>query len=203
MRAADLLDRSPGAWRAATQHSFLDAVRHASIAPGAFTTWLAQDHRFVADLLGFQARLLARAPRPAQAPLAGGLVALIDELAWFEGHAGRLGLDLGAAPLPATARYAALLDELDALPYEQGVVALWALERVYLEAWAYAGPADGAYAEFVEHWTAPGFDAYVAALEGLADEALRDADAGKAEALFVRVLEHETAFWDAATGDGA
>jgi len=29
----------------------------------AFDTWLAQDRRFVGDLLWFQARLLARAPR--------------------------------------------------------------------------------------------------------------------------------------------
>src|SRR3712207_927117 len=67
---ADLPSRSPDAWRAATRHPFLDAVRDGTIPVAAFDTWLVQDARFVADLLRFQARLLARAPRPAQAVLA-------------------------------------------------------------------------------------------------------------------------------------
>ncbi len=71
-------------WTAATRHPFLDAVRDGTIADDAFNRWLAQDALFVADLLTFQARLLARAPRPAQGVLAGGCVALVDELDWFE-----------------------------------------------------------------------------------------------------------------------
>src|SRR3712207_9581992 len=76
---AELLFRHPDAWRAATRHPFLDAVRDGTVPVAAFDTWLVQAARFVADLLRFQARLLARAPRPAQAVLAGGLVALVDE----------------------------------------------------------------------------------------------------------------------------
>ena len=55
---------------------FLDGVRDGTLPPAAFDRWLAQDALFVADLLRFQARLLARAPRPAQAVLAAGAVAL-------------------------------------------------------------------------------------------------------------------------------
>jgi thiaminase len=61
----------------ATRHRFLDAVREDTISDLAFDRWLGQDGRFVADLLTFQARLLTRAPRPAQAGLAGGCVALV------------------------------------------------------------------------------------------------------------------------------
>ncbi|HEX7824364.1 MAG TPA: TenA family transcriptional regulator, partial [Mycobacterium sp.] len=71
-------------WSAATRHPFLDAVRDGTIADEAFDRWLAQDALFVADLLAFQARLLGRAPRHAQAVLAGGCVALVSELDWFE-----------------------------------------------------------------------------------------------------------------------
>lgn len=39
-----------------------------------------QDYRFVSDLLVFQARLLARAPRSTHTVLAGGAMALVDEL---------------------------------------------------------------------------------------------------------------------------
>jgi hypothetical protein len=58
-------------WTAATRHPFLDAVREGTITDSAFDRWLGQDALFVGDLLTFQARLLARAPRPAQAVLAG------------------------------------------------------------------------------------------------------------------------------------
>jgi formylaminopyrimidine deformylase / aminopyrimidine aminohydrolase len=74
-------------WTAATHHPFLDAVREGTITEAAFDRWLAQDAMFVADLLTFQARLLARAPRPAQSTLAGGCVALVDELDWFDAQA--------------------------------------------------------------------------------------------------------------------
>ena len=89
-------------WTAATRHPFLDAVREGTITDSAFDRWLGQDALFVGDLLTFQARLLARAPRPAQAVLAGGCVALVAELDWFEVQAARRGIDLGQPALPAT-----------------------------------------------------------------------------------------------------
>ncbi len=86
------------AWTAATRAPFLDGVRDGSLPANVLDAWLAQDALFVADLLRFQARLLARAPRPAQAVLAGGLVALVEELTWFEELAARRGLSLRVAP---------------------------------------------------------------------------------------------------------
>jgi thiaminase len=71
-------------WSAATRHPFLEAVREGTTTDSAFDRWLVQDALFVGDLLTFQARLLARAPRAAQAVLAGGCVALVAELDWFE-----------------------------------------------------------------------------------------------------------------------
>jgi len=76
---ADLLDRD--LWTVATEHPFLGAVRDGSLNESAFDTWLVQDHRSVEDLLWFQSRLFARAPDAARAVRAGGLVALVDELA--------------------------------------------------------------------------------------------------------------------------
>ena len=92
-------------WTAATRHPFLDAVREGTITDLAFDRWLGQDAVFVGDLLTFQARLLARAPRPAQGVLAGGCVALVAELDWFEVQAARRGIDLGQPALPATLAY--------------------------------------------------------------------------------------------------
>ena len=178
-------------WTAATRHPFLDAVREGTIRDLAFDRWLGQDALFVGDLLTFQARLLARAPRPAQAVLAGGCLALVEELDWFEVQAARRGLDLGQPALPATLAYGELLRRLDAKPYEAAVTALWVLERVYLLAWASAASSTSPFREFVEHWAAPGFEGYVDALGELAILDGQDDLVGD-------VLSHEVAFWDMA-----
>lgn len=153
----------------------------------------------MALLLRFQARLLARSPRPAQAVLAGGAVALVDELAWFEAKAAERGLDLAEPELPATTAYARLLERLDAAEFPVALTGLWALERVYLDAWTYAAPGAPAYREYVEHWTVPAFAAYVAGLEQAADAALKDVpEPADLDAFFRQVVEAEVQFWDMA-----
>jgi len=119
-------------WERATRHPFLAAVRDGSLPTAAFDTWLAQDHRFVGDLLWFQARLLARAPRSAHAVLVGGAAALVDELAWFEGLGEERGLDLGAPAQPATLGYRRLLERLDGAGPDHAMTALWAVEKIRL-----------------------------------------------------------------------
>jgi thiaminase/transcriptional activator TenA len=160
-------------WSAATRHPFLDAVRDGTISGAAFDRWLG------------------RAPRQAQEVLAGGCVALVAELDWFEVMAARRGIDLGAAALPATLNYRALLERLDAAPFDAAVTALWVLERVYLLGWASAASSTSPFGEFVEHWTAPGFAAYV---DGLGELATVDGH----DDLVADVLTHEVAFWDMA-----
>ena len=186
--AGDLAD----AWRGAVEHPFLDAVRTGTLDPVAFDVWLAQDALFVADLLRFQARLLARAPQPARRVLAAGVVALVEELDWFDRLTAERGLPAGATPLPATLAYAELLERLDAAPYADAVTALWALERVYLLAWQHAAPGAEPFRGCVEHWTTPAFASYVQELGELADAAGAPAD------LLPEVLALETAFWDTA-----
>jgi thiaminase/transcriptional activator TenA len=157
----------------------------------AFNRWLGQDALFVADLLTFQARLLARAPRPAQRVLAGGCVALVDELDWFEEQAARRGIGLGQPALPATIAYRELLLRLDNMPVDMALTALWVIERVYLDAWSSAISSTSPFREFVDHWTAPGFAAYVDALGELANPEEHDE-------LVAEVLSREVAFWEMA-----
>ncbi len=178
-------------WTAATQHPFLDAVREGSIGGDAFDRWLVQDVLFVTDLLTFQARLLARSPRRAQNVLAGGCVALVAELDWFDVKAAERGLDVASNALPATLFYRELLSRLDSAPADAALTALWVIEKVYLLAWSHATSDGSPFAEFVEHWTVPEFAAYVEGLEQVADP---DSYAD----LVREVLEHEIAFWDMA-----
>lgn len=178
-------------WTAATRHPFLDAVRDGTITDAAFDKWLRQDALFVADLLIFQSRLLARAPRGAQQALVGGCAALVAELDWFEEQAVRRDIDLAADPLPATLAYRELLQQLDDQPYAAAVTALWVIERVYLLGWTSAAPAAATLDEFVEHWTTPDFAGYVDQLGALASPA-------EYEDQVHAVLKLEVAFWDMA-----
>ena len=185
-------------WDAATRHPFLRAVGEGTAS--TFGVWLAQDALFVADLVAFQARLVARAPRSAQGVLAQGVVGLVAELDWFDIQAASLGVSLKVPPMQATRDYQALLSELDQERYARAVVGLWVLERVYLEAWRYAASygGTGPYAAAVEHWTDPAFASYVAALEELAEAALTQETDDAVEDVVGAVLAHEVAFWDMA-----
>ena len=195
--------RHAAAWNHATRHPFLDAVRDGTLGESAFEAWLVQDHHFVSDLLAFQGRLLARAPRPAQAVLACGAVALVEELDWFEEQAAARRLDLATPPRPATAAYSVLLDGLDDADVAVAITALWAIERVYLDAWSFAAPGAPRYREFVAHWTTPQFATYVSDLEHAADGvATRSAESHVASA-FAAVLHAESRFWAMALEDEA
>lgn len=178
-------------WATATQHPFLNAVRDGTITDEAFDRWLCQDAIFVADLLTFQARLLARAPRQAQSVLASGCGALVAELDWFEDQAQRRGIDLAPRPLPATLAYRELLRVLDEEPFDAALTALWVLERVYLLAWTHARSHTSRFREFVDHWSTPEFASYVEDLGVLATPN------GKG-ALVDEVLSHEVDFWEMA-----
>lgn len=192
-----MIERHRDGWLAATQPAFLAAVRDGSLDPGRFGTWLAQDYLFVSALMSFQARLVARAPRAAQPVLAGGLVGLVDELDWFEAQAAQRDLGLAAVAAPITLEYLALLGQLDTAPTQEAVVALWGLERVYLDAWRGARPGGGPYRDIVEHWTSPAFADYVAELERVADHALTEPYGLELENAFTEVLRLEVAFWEA------
>lgn len=203
MKARRLIERYPEVWREATRHPFLDGVREGGLPGGTFETWLVQDYLFVSDLLVFQSRLLARSPRPAQAIIVGGLVALVDELGWFEEQASRLGLELDAPRHPTTVAYRDLLSDLEGSSYPAGITALWAIERAYLEAWRGAMPGHPDYREFVEHWTTPEFAGYVAGLEEAADAALDGiSEDERVEAAFLDVARLERDFWQMAFSGG-
>jgi thiaminase len=202
MSVVDLPSRHAAVWDRATRHPFLAAVASGTLPEPAFRTWLVQDYLFIGDLVRFQSRLLARVPRAAQAVLAGGLVGLVEELAWFEKVAVEHGLDLSAARLPATAAYDRLLTGLDDVPVPEALAALWALERVYLDAWSFTAPGAAPYRDFVAHWTTPAFAAYVTDLAAAADAALVGTDPAAAELQLVAVVEAEVAFWDMAWEPG-
>jgi formylaminopyrimidine deformylase / aminopyrimidine aminohydrolase len=193
-----LVTADPDGWSAAVRHPFLAGVRTGRLPVAAFEAWLVQDHLFVTDLLGFQARLLARAPAAARPVLLEGLAGLVAELGWFGEEAARRGVRLVTRRAPVTGAYSALLTELLAAPFAAGMTALWALEQVYLEAWGWAAPGAEPFRSCVEHWTTPEFAGYVGRLREAADAALAAApDRHQVASATASVLALECRFWDA------
>jgi thiaminase/transcriptional activator TenA len=198
---ASLINELPAQWVAATQHEFLEAVGVGLDGSAeAFARWMAQDVVFVRDLIAFQARLVARAPRAAQQVLADGVAGLLAELDWFDDQAAVHKVDLDAEPLRVTLDYRRLLDRLDGQPYPIAIVGLWTLERVYLDAWRHAGRlrGSGPFAPAIEHWTEPAFVDYVSRLEQAADAALTDAPMHDVLHTVRQILELEYEFWEMA-----
>lgn len=192
--SAPLVRAAGDLWPQATRARFLEAVADGTLPPAALARWLTQDYLFARGLASFQAILTARAPRPALRLLIDGLSALEAELAWFEGHAARLGLDLAGAPHPVGRRY---VDFLIASAYVRPVPVLLAIlfgvEVAYLAAWSALRP-EGPHAEFVQRWSSPAFRGYVRGLRALA-EAEPHPDQ---QAAFDEVLRHERDFWQMA-----
>ena len=195
MKTSDLIARYPEEWHAATHHPFLDGVRTGDLPEAAFNRWLEQDYLFVHCLLRAQAMVLADAPRGGLLVLAQGLAALAAELDWFEGHLAARGLNRAAALLPACRDYCRFLTAIGNAEYPKSILALWAVERAYLEAWSGVRPGAPAYREFVGHWTVPEFAAYVDGLAAAADDVLAAGGHADLEQTFLAVARHEAAFW--------
>ena len=177
-------------WAGATRHPFLDAIRKGSLSDSAFRVWLQQDYHFLGDLLDFEASLIARAPSTARQTLEDGIEGVKAEIDWFKSVAAQRHLTLDTPRHTVTDAYRQHLASA-AESWSSGMTTLWAGERGYLEAWQSARPARGRHAEFVVHWTAPEFVAYVRDLERLLGT---DGD----EDAFVATCRLEKAFWDMA-----
>ena len=135
MTADALVSRHTTDWRAATVHPFLAGVRDGSVPEDCFDRWLAQDYLFAQVLVRAQSRIAAAAPFADVGLLAGGVVATVGELGWFEQMAARRGVVLDAPMHPATRAYCDFLLALTYCGYPAQITAIWAVERTYLESW--------------------------------------------------------------------
>jgi len=179
MTAGALLSRHTAVWRAATVHPFLAGVRDGSVPEDCFDRWLAQDYLFAQALVRAQSRIAATAPLADVALLAGGVVATVGELGWFEEMGARRGLALDALMHPTTRAYCDFLLALTYSGYPAQITAIWALERSYLESWDGARPGAQPYREFVDRWTTDEFRSYVGDLQSSVDRQLETANRPK------------------------
>ena len=196
-----LLQTHSDAWKKATVHPFLTSCKQGTIQPAQFNTWLVQDFLFVQHFTRMLGRVLAAAPDAHLDTLLGGLVALKDELQWFQAKASERKLDLNTPRQPTCQYYCELMASLAVAPYGVQATALWVIEYAYNQGWQLPGPMPEPYAEFADRWGNPGFTDYVNILAAQADAALQQATPetqAQAEKVFLRIAELEEAFWQMA-----
>jgi thiaminase len=192
-----LRDAHWGEWQRLLGHPFLRRLRLGEVSERSVYAWMEQNYRFVEGLLELQAHLVPRAPRCHRLVLAHGLVGIVEDLDWMAIQP----INPGAAAHPARERYLAFLRLLEQEPYPVSVVSLWAINRVFHDAWSSAAPSGGPFVDLVEHWTAPEFQAYLHDLAEVAEEgwlAANEEERARIHALIEEILRLEWSSWDMA-----
>ncbi len=186
-----LIKKAGNLWRQATTAPFLDAIADGTLAREALNRWLVQDYYFADALTSFQAVTLAKTPRRFREPLLGGLVAMDQEMGWFERLASRRRLELDSPVHPVCQRYCDfLLRVAYCEPYQVALAVLFGVEASYLAAWSRLKPA-GPYKELIDRWSNKNFVSYVNSLWNLTEENPHKDN----QRHFNLVLEHEHEFW--------
>lgn len=196
-----LLENHPQAWQSATVHPFLTQCKTGEILPSQFNTWLVQDYLFVIDFTKMLARVIAIAPPVHMDVLLGGMIALKDELLWFQAKAQERGLTLDVPKQATCQEYCAMMARLADTPYAVQSTALWAIELAYNQGWQNPGTMMPPYDEFADRWGNQNFTAYVGLLEQQANEALAMESEDvqhQAEQVFLDIARLETDFWQMA-----
>ncbi|KAI0370503.1 heme oxygenase-like protein [Pilatotrama ljubarskyi] len=218
---------TPRPYSAATEHAFLTAAGTGTLPLQLLSLYLSQDRIYAAHAYPrFLGQLLARVPFSSlDAPnspeerfhseiagvLSDALQNVRREVEMFAEVERAYGLDFAQwRERKATRDYSAEMARVGALgSFEEGLIFLWAMERVYLDAWGHvkmllqsvtpgAGHAVMAVQQLVENWTNPEFHKFVDTLGDIVDRLpiIPGSPAFlHAEGIWARVVELEEAFW--------
>lgn len=210
MSATETLKRnSPGLWRAATTHPFIDELGLGTLPRETFRRYFIQDYVFVRDLVKVSALAVTKAPDMECARAIGGFlnVLLGAEDALFVRAFRSLRVPeeewREADPSPVTAAFG---DYLVSLAYSgsfrEVCCALYVTEAVYLE-WAErlrkrgARPGVRIYQEWVDIHSEEALGPTVRFLERVVNGATR-AEGPSLQRIFDQTCRYEAAFWDMA-----
>ncbi|MEO3759665.1 TenA family protein [Mycobacterium sp. B14F4] len=180
-------------------HPFVRGVGDGSLPRELFAGYVAQDAFFLESFARAYALALARSPdTPTLLSLADLLTGVRQELGLHASYAGSWGIDMaGVEPLPATLAYTEfLLATASAQPLGVIFAAMTPCMRLY--AWLGtsldAGQA-GPYAQWVQTYADPEFEATAATLERLLDE--QADDTAQVRTAYRRAMQAELAFFEA------
>lgn len=183
----------------ALAHPFVCGLADGTLAREIFAGYIAQDAFFLEAFARTYAVTLARSPDTATLlTLADLLAGVRDELGLHTAYAARWGIDMSLIePAPATLAYTEFLLATGATA-SVGMVCAAMTPCLRLYAWLGAAldtNAAGPYAQWVQTYADPDFEALATRLERLLDEHADDGPAVRTT--YRRAMRLELAFFDA------
>src|SRR5215213_863394 len=198
-----LVEANRDLWAAMAGHPFVLGLAQGTLPDGALQAWVQQDRIFV-----LQERRVVAALRAHGLPSRlDGLLTDLDrglvlEAEAFAGTAAEHGFAPEVEPWPVCLGYTCFLRCAAYDGVLEGLTALYAAERAYLDTWtavAERSPADSAYHAWIQNWSGEAFRAFVTALGRGLDQlagAPTPSLAQRLGVLFARAARFELAFWE-------
>lgn len=188
--------------RRCLEHPFVQGLGQGSLPRAAFCAYVAQDAYFLESFARAYALAIAHSPdRNSLVAFSELLQGVLEELQLHAGYASRWGINLNTTtPLPATSAYTGFL-LTTARRGDAGLISAAMTPCLRLYAWlgqqlrAQVGQPGHAYAEWIDTYADPAFEALAARLETLLNRLAQPTSA--VEQTYRRAMELELAFFDA------
>jgi thiaminase len=198
-----LVESNRDLWAAMAGHPFVHGLADGTLPDSALQAWVQQDRIFVVEERRVVAALRAHGlPSRLDNLLAELDRSLVLEADAFTRTAAEHGVAPKVEPWPVCLGYTSYLRCAASDGALEGLTALYAAERAYLDTWtAVAGlsPADSAYHAWIQNWSGEAFRGFVTALGRDLDElagAPSPALAQRLGVLFTGAARFELAFWE-------
>src|SRR5215211_3816099 len=198
-----LVEANRDLWAAMAGHRFVLALAQGTLLDSTLQAWVQQDRIFVLEERRVVAALRAHGLRSRLDHLLADLDrSLVLEADAFTRTATDHGFAPEVEPWPVCLGYTCFLRCAADDGALEGLTALYAAERAYLDTWtavAQLSPADSAYHAWIRNWSGEPFRAFVTALGRGLDElagAPSPALAQRLGVVFARAARFELAFWE-------
>jgi formylaminopyrimidine deformylase / aminopyrimidine aminohydrolase len=198
-----LVEANRAVWAAMAGHPFVLGLAHGTLPGSALQAWVQQDRVFVVEERRVVAALRAHGlPSRLDGLLANLDRSLVLEAEAFTQTAAEHGFAPAVEPWPICLGYTSYLRCAAFDGTLEGLTALYAAERAYLDTWTAVGgrsSADSAYHAWIQNWSGEAFRAFVGDLGRGLDElagAPSPALAQRLGVLFAGAARFELAFWE-------
>lgn len=198
-----LVEANRDLWAAMAGHPFVLGLADGTLPARALQAWVQQDQIFVVQERRVLAALRAHGlPSRLDELLADLDRSLVLEADAFTRTAAEHRFALEVEPWPVCLGYTSYLLCAAYGGVLEGLTALYAAERAYLDTWtavAERSPADSAYHAWIQNWSGEAFRAFVTALGRDLDELAGAPSPTLAQRLgvvFTGAARFELAFWE-------
>jgi thiaminase len=198
-----LVEANRDLWMAMAGHPFVLGLAEGTLPSSALQAWVQQDRIFVVQERRVVAALRAHGlPSRLDELLADLDRSLVLEADAFTRTAAEHGVAAEAEPWPVCLGYTSYLLCAAYDGALEGLTALYAAERAYLDTWtavATRSPTDSTYHAWIQTWSGQPFRTFVGALGHGLDElagAPSPGLAGRLGVVFTGAVRFELAFWE-------